>query len=129
MTNTNDTKSTDFKNGCIGCLTISVILVLGMGACSMLFSPKEKTEKDKLEEWYKETSNYSCERVLKEKLRDPDSYKRDSDFVNMSNSGSEKEVRWFFRAKNGFGGYNSGAAICNVSKENGGTVNARIKDE
>jgi hypothetical protein len=118
MTNTTETKSTDFKNGCIGCLTILVILVLGMGACSVLFSPKEKTAKEKADEWYKEISDTTCERVLKENLRDPDSYRRNSDFVVSDDTGNQKKLSWEFRAKNGFGGYNAGIAVCNVRKDN-----------
>ena len=129
MTNTTDTKSADFKNGCIGCLTISVILIFGIGACSILLSPKAKTEKEKIDEWYEEVSGYSCEIALKDKLRDPESYKRDGDFVTTADDGNKKELIWNFRAKNGFGGYNSSSAICNVSKKNGGTVSASMVNQ
>lgn len=118
MTSTDNKKQQDIKNGCIGCLGISVILVLGMGACSVLFAPKEQTAQEKADEWYSKISDNTCERVLKEQLRDPDSYKRTSDGAALGDTGTEKMITWQFRAKNGFGGYNNGVAVCKVEKEN-----------
>jgi hypothetical protein len=51
-------------------------------------------------------------------LRDPDSYRRNSDFVVSDDTGNQKKLSWEFRAKNGFGGYNAGIAVCNVRKDN-----------
>jgi uncharacterized protein YktA (UPF0223 family) len=126
MTSSENKKQQDLKNGCIGCLSIFVILVVGLGACSVLFSPKEKTEEEKINNWYATTSKYSCEVQIQDRLRDPDSYKRDGDFVVSSDSGNEKVIAWRFRAKNGFGGYNASAAVCKISKANKGSVNATI---
>jgi Na+-translocating ferredoxin:NAD+ oxidoreductase RnfG subunit len=89
---------------------------------------KEKAEKEKeiVNSWFNGGSNFSCEDNLKEKLRDPDSYQRSSDFMVTSNNGNEKTYTWKFRAKNGFGGYNAGIGMCVVTKKNGGTVSATM---
>lgn len=129
MTNTENNKQTNFKNGCAGCLSLIVLIFIAFAGCSVMFPQKEKTAEEKVNEWYDETSHFSCQRVLKERLRDPDSYKKDGDFNIVSDNGSEKVITWRFRAKNGFGGYNSSAGICNISKENGGTVNPSIVNE
>ena len=118
MTSTDNKKQQDMKNGCIGCLGISVVLVLGVGACSVLFAPKEQTAKEKADEWYSKIADNTCERVLKTQLRDPDSYKANSDFVVSADRGTQKKITWEFRAKNGFGGYSTGVAECNVFKMN-----------
>jgi hypothetical protein len=115
-------KQQDMKNGCIGCLAVIAILVVGVGACSALFGPKEKTAQEKLDEWYRDISDNTCERVLKEKLRDPDSYRKSGEFMVSDDTGKQKKLIWEFRAKNGFGGYNAGIATCIVSKENNGSV-------
>lgn len=82
---------------------------------------KTKEEKNKkLNEWYNEISSYSCERTLKENLRNPNSYERDGDFITTSDDGNKKVVIWKFRAENGFGGMNISAAMCNIFKSNGG---------
>jgi hypothetical protein len=83
---------------------------------------KRAEEARKVDNWYANESQYSCEMDLEEKLRDPGSYKRDGDFITTDDDGSKKVIAWKFRAKNGFGGFNVGAALCSVSKENGGTV-------
>ena len=118
MTSTETKKQQDIKNGCIGCLGISVILVLGMGACGVMFAPKEQTAQEKADEWYSKIADNTCERVLKKQLRDPDSYRANSDFLTTEDTGTQKKLTWEFRAKNGFGGYNNGVAVCNVFKEN-----------
>jgi len=118
MTSTDNKKQQDIKNGCIGCLGIFVILVLGMSACSVLFAPKKQTAQEKADEWYKELSPYACIEELKGQLRDPDSYKANSDGAVLGDTGTEKMITWQFRAKNGFGGYNNGVAVCKVEKEN-----------
>ena len=87
---------------------------------------KEQEEQAQLDNWYSETSRYSCESNLEKKLRDPDSYKRDGDFITASDSGSQKVITWQFRSKNGFGGYTSAVAMCYVGKESGGTVRTSI---
>ena len=129
MTKTEEAKQADLKNGCIGCLGISIILILGMGACSVLFSPKEQTAKEKVDEWYKSAFFYTCIRSIKGQLRDPDSYKDDGEYSTSEDNGNQKTITWNFRSKNGFGGYNVSSAICNVSKENGGSGSASIVGE
>jgi hypothetical protein len=83
---------------------------------------KRAEEARKVDNWYANESQYSCEMDLEEKLRDPGSYKRDGQFITTDDDGSKKVIAWKFRAKNGFGGFNVGTALCSVSKENGGTV-------
>ena len=61
-----------------------------------------------------------------EKLRDPNSYERDGEFTTPTDDGSKKVITWKFRAKNGFGGYNTGIGMCYVGKENGGTVRTEL---
>ena len=62
-----------------------------------------------------------CERLIKQQLRDPDSYQ----FVGatvISNSGSHDqygEALVSFRSKNGFGGYTNGQASCTAYEKNG----------
>ena len=118
MTSKDNKKQQDMKNGCIGCLGVSVVLVLGMGACGVLFAPKEQTAKEKADEWYSKIADNTCERVLKKQLRDPDSYRANSDFVVSADTGIQKTITWEFRAKNGFGGYDFGYAECVVLKKN-----------
>ncbi|MCP9775995.1 hypothetical protein [Cyanobium sp. WAJ14-Wanaka] len=121
-------ESTKKSNGCAGCLSVVGILFLilvGVG----LFQSSTQTPEQKLEEWYAEVSHVSCERILKERLKDPDSYRQISDFAVAKDTGTEKNVVWRFRAKNGFGGYGVSAAICKVSKKDGGSVNPSIVGE
>ena len=95
---------------------------------SSLETPEQKAqkEKEKVDEWYSSTSQYSCESNLKEKLREPGSYERDGDFTTPANDGSKKVITWKFRARNGFGGYNAGIGMCYVGKENGGTIKTEV---
>ena len=80
----------------------------------------------KVNDWYMNTSKFSCEDKLKEQLRDPNSYERDGEFVLSSNNGEVKIITWEFRSKNGFGGLTNEIGKCSVSKSNGGTVKATI---
>jgi hypothetical protein len=129
----NDGKSPAVKDVAVGCGCLTFLIILLFGACSSMIAPKETTQ-EKLLKWYSSTSNFSCERILKRSLRDPDSYKRESDFVSSSDTGSTKKVMWRFRSKNGFGGYMPGIARCFVSKDDTGTnttgsVRAEIANE
>lgn len=87
---------------------------------------KAQKEKEKVDEWYSSTSQYSCESNLKDKLREPGSYERDGDFTTPTDDGNKKVITWKFRAKNGFGGYNAGIGMCYVDKENGGTIKTEV---
>jgi hypothetical protein len=118
-----------------GCLIALVLLVALAGLIGSIRSfqeqnltPEQKAqkEKEKVNEWYSSTSQYSCEGNLKDKLREPESYVRDGDFTTPSDSGDKKIITWKFRAKNGFGGYNAGIGMCYVGKENGGTIKTEI---
>ena len=129
MSNSQENKQEQIKNGCVGCLAIVLLIFVGFVGCSTLFPQKEKTGEEKVDEWYGEVSHFSCQRILKDKLRDPGSYQKIGDFIITDDNGSEKTIAWKFRAKNGFGGYNQSAAVCKISKENGGTVNPSIVGE
>jgi hypothetical protein len=95
-------------------------------------TPEQKTQKEaqekkeRVDAWFSEDAQYSCETDLKKKLRDPGSYERGEDFTTPSDNGSEKIITWEFRAKNGFGGYNAGIGMCYVGKEGGGTVKVEV---
>ena len=84
---TNETKQQDLKNGCIGCLSILVLLVIGFAGCSILFPVKQKTQAEKVDDWYKSASFYGCIRKLKEQLRDPDSYKDNGEYATSGDTG------------------------------------------
>jgi len=118
-----------------GCLIALVLLVALAGLIGSIRSfqeqnltPEQKAqkEKEKVNEGYSSTSQYSCEGNLKDKLREPESYVRDGDFTTPSDNGDKKIITWKFRAKNGFGGYNAGIGMCYVGKENGGTIKTEI---
>ena len=131
---TESTKKPENQGCLIGCGSlILLIAVLGLvGSISTLqeqnLTPEQKAqkEKEKVDEWFSITSQYSCESNLKEKLRDPNSYERDGEFTTPTDDGTKKVITWKFRAKNGFGGYDAGIGMCYVGKENGGTVRAEI---
>jgi hypothetical protein len=93
-------------------------------------TPQQEAHNKEIEvnEWYSSTSQYSCEKNLKDKLREPESYVSDGDFSTPSDDGENKIITWKFRAKNGFGGYNAGIGMCYVGKENGGTIRTEIID-
>lgn len=124
------------KNGCLivgGTLLLLFIAISGLVASISSYqeqnlTPEQKAqkEKEKVDDWYKNVSPISCENDLKDKLRDPSSYERDGDFTETADKGNTKIVSWKFRAKNGFGGYNIGAGLCSVSKENGGTIKTEV---
>jgi hypothetical protein len=123
------------NQGClIGCgAFILLIAIFGLiGSIGSLqeqnLTPEQKAEreKEKVNDWYANTSEYSCESNLKDKLRDPNSYEKDGDFTTPTDDGNNKIITWKFRAKNGFGGYNAGIGMCYVGKENGGTVRTEV---
>ncbi|MFZ9753847.1 MAG: hypothetical protein ACO3B3_09885 [Cyanobium sp.] len=84
--------------------------------------------KVELQEWLTGAgAESSCEEALKLKLRDPDSYERDGEFVRDTPAdGNGKTIMWKFRAKNGFGGYNVSIGMCKATVENGGSVQASV---
>jgi len=116
-------------NGCLtGCGTLFLIIIVIGVIGNLAKAPEtaktpEQQKQEKLEQqnkWYDQISPISCERSLKDDLRNPDSYKRSSDFITTRDNGKEKEVQWKFRAENGFGGMNIGIATCSIEKRNGG---------
>lgn len=131
---TESTKKPENQGCLIGCGSfILLIAVVGLiGSISSLqeqnLTPEQKAqkEKEKVDEWFSSTAQYSCESNLKEKLRDPNSYERDGEFTTPTDDGSKKVITWKFRAKNGFGGYNASIGMCYVGKENGGTIRTEL---
>ncbi len=114
-----------------GMFTVVILSILtGIREANKVETPEEaaKKKQNELNEWFDRYSQYSCEDNVKEKLREPNSYERDGEFLVTDNTGTKKAVSWKFRAKNGFGGYNISAAICSVSKENSGTTKVVIID-
>lgn len=59
-----------------------------------------------------------CTRRIKSQLRDPDSYQFRSLSI-LSKDGPYGTARVFFRAKNGFGGYVFGSAVCEATPNGG----------
>ena len=60
---------------------------------------------------------YACEQAVKAQLRDPDSYQR------IEFAGGQDWAMLSFRARNGFGGYDSGYARC---EQHNGYVSADL---
>jgi hypothetical protein len=118
------------QNGCLiglGVIFILVCLVGLIGSITdMMETPQQKAARE-AQEWFGSASHISCENHLKEQLRDPDSYERNGDFIGTpSKDGKTRMITWDFRSKNGFGGYTPATAMCLISKENGGTVEATV---
>ena len=116
-------------NGCLsGCGTLVLLFAVFVLIAFLIKTPetaktpeqKKQEQKQELNEWYNEISPYSCERSLKEELRNPNSYERSGDFITTSDNGNKKVVIWKFRAENGFGGMNVAGAMCSIYKKNGG---------
>lgn len=103
-------------------LCASYFIIQGKETAAQKAAKKEQV----LNEWFESGSNISCENNLKEKLRDPNSYSKNGDFNTITNGGAKKVITWQFRATNGFGGYNISTGMCNVSKDNGGTISTTI---
>ena len=102
---------------------IIILAVVGL-FIQILLEPK----KTKIDEWFDDYSLYDCEDNVKSRLRDPDSYKKIQMLIPTKVSDEEKILRWDFRAKNGFGGYNVSTAECIVKKEDGGSRLTSIKE-
>ena len=123
------------KNTTLGYFLLFGTIFFGFIACTGIVNqkPKELTASEKkaealkiTDEWFPSTSHFTCDRVLKEQLKDPDSYRRSGDFIITKSTDTTKTIIWKFRAKNGFGGYNVSAAACDITKENGGTVRSYV---
>ena len=117
-----------FNVGCLGLIVLFAVIWIFSSIQSAIETPEQKAAKQAqvLNEWFESGSNISCENNLKEKLRDPNSYSKNGDFNTITNGGAKKVITWQFRATNGFGGYNISTGMCNVSKDNGGTISTTI---
>ena len=95
------------KRSGIGCL---VLLVAILGGCVGLCSSVDKTES----EWDSVKAQVYCGSKIKEKLRDPDSYRFESALVTRTEGKNNEfgSAAINYRAKNGFGGYVKGVATC-----------------
>jgi hypothetical protein len=118
--------------------TFSIAGIISLFPENELFQRKAETksednqkEKDRLakeqsvDNWYKYSSHYDCEKELKNNLRDPDSYKRDGGFTTLMDNNFEKAVFWKYRARNGFGGYDMQNAMCSITKQDTGTYEVK----
>jgi hypothetical protein len=117
---------------------IATFLILGLGSMIGNFTPKEdvnnKIDKEKekelakktaVDKWYENSSQYDCENKLKDNLRDPNSYRRDGDFMVLKDDGFEKVIIWKYRATNGFGGFNLSTVVCDITKKDTGTYTVK----
>lgn len=103
--------------------SLITFIVLGL-FIQVLLEPK----KSKIDEWFDDYSLSDCEENVKSRLRDPDSYKKIQMLLPTKVSDKEKILRWDFRAKNGFGGYNVSTAECIVKKEGNGSILTNRKE-
>lgn len=103
--------------------SLITLIVLGL-FIQVLLEPK----KSRIDEWFDGYSLSECEENVKSRLRDPDSYKRIQMLLPTKVSNDEKILRWDFRARNGFGGYNLSTAECIVMKKGNGIISTNTKD-
>ena len=117
-----------FNIGCGALIGLFALIWIFSAIQSAVETPEQKAAKQAqvLNEWFESGSDISCEKNLKEQLRDPNSYERDVDFTTPTNDDKKRIVTWKFRSKNGFGGYTPAIGMCLVTKENGGTVKATV---
>lgn len=145
MTSPENQKQQDLKNGCVGCLTIFTLLLLSIGACSILFSTKEQTSTERLDEWFNggpseiigDSNVYiDCENQLKDdiikKTNDNvlmrDEYEKIGNYNISAPDTATKIISWKFRAKiRSNGDYGDGFATCRASKLNGKKVSVSFK--
>lgn len=112
-----------------GCLCWFLGIVVSISALGILTEMlNDAPPKSKLDEWFDDYSADACEDNVKTKLRDPDSYKKIKMLMPTKISEGEKVVRWDFRARNGFGGYNVSTAECLIKKEGDGSILTTIRE-
>lgn len=85
-------------------------------------------QKSKVDEWFDDYSLSDCEENVKSKLRDPDSYEKIQMLLPTRVNDKKKILRWDFRAKNGFSGYNVLTAECIVKKQGNGSILTSTKE-
>lgn len=145
MNSQETTKKQDFKNGCIGCLTIFALLLLGMGACSILFPTEEQTSTEKLDEWFRGSSDRTfgdnnvyidCEEKLRQEIMKKtndnlltrDEYEKIGGYNTSTPNAYEKVISWKFNAQIAEdGGYGDGFATCKASKAKEKKVSVSFK--
>ncbi len=100
-----DLTPSEKKSG-IGC---AVVLVAILGGCVGLCSSHKYSS-----EWNSIKAKVFCADEIKEKLRDPDSYRFESALVTKTEGENNEfgSATINYRAKNGFGGYVRGVATC-----------------
>lgn len=105
--------------GCGAFIAFIAVVWIFSSIQSAVETPEQKAAKQAqvLNEWFNSGSDISCERHLKEQLRDPNSYERDGDFTTPTDNGKEKIITWKFRSKNGFGGLTNSIGMCLVKKD------------
>jgi hypothetical protein len=110
-----------------GCLVWFLGIVVAVSALGILTEAFDRTpKKSKVDQWFDDYPIYDCEQKVKSNLRDPESYEKIQMLMPTNVSSDEKILRWQFRARNGFGGYNVSTAECIVKKENGGSIEVSI---
>lgn len=109
------------KKGCSGCLMAIGVVFIAFMIFSVIGQEMNNREaKDIASKPLYESTEYVetlAEKMIKERLKDPDSY----EFIEMNEIQSSKEDEKLFiikyRAKNGFGGYNVCQALFSCDKD------------
>lgn len=104
-------------------ILIAFLIITGLGV--LIHTTDNKPQKSKVGEIYDDPM-FFCENNVKHKLRDPSSYEKIQVLLPEKVSDNEKILRWDFRSKNGFGGYNTSTAECFISKEGRGSLKTKI---
>nr|UVX63887.1 MAG: protein of unknown function (DUF2880) [Bacteriophage sp.] len=104
--------------GCLMAIGVAIIVVLSMAVIGQEINNRE-AEEIASNPLYESTEYVQtlAESMIKERLKDPDSY----EFIDMYEVQSSKEDEKLFvvkyRAKNGFGGYNVCQALFSCDKD------------
>jgi hypothetical protein len=104
------------------------ILAIIIGIPTLMVLIDNQGRGSKVDSWFDDYSLSDCEENVKSKLREPDSYEKIQMLLPTRVSDKEKILRWNFRAKNGFSGYNVLTAECIVKKERNGSILTSTKE-
>lgn len=102
------------KKGCLGACIVALLLIILIPRINISIGKNNQVP------LYEKTEDVQimAGTLIKEHLRDPDSY----EFIDMreeaSSTQGEKLFVVTYRAKNGFGGYNVGEAVLSCDKDN-----------
>ena len=114
------------KDSTYGCAFWLIGVIIGIYTIGVLGDRFDG--RSKVDEWFDDYSLSDCEENVKSKLREPDSYEKIQMLLPTRVNDKEKILKWDFRAKNGFGGYNVLTAECIVKKEGNGSILTSTKE-